>query len=393
MHPLARAAALLGPALAACARAPEPPALTVVRDDPSDEPIAGATDDDRRVFAAGDRLFERVFRPSQGLGPVFIQASCRGCHGDAGRGPGSVTRMVLVGDDGVRAVPDDAGLLPFGTTARPQFTAGATRPVLPPSVPAGARLRVSTRVGPAVFGRGWIEAVDDASILAQEAAQRAGVDGVTGRVNRLADGRIGRLGVKARVADLDAFTADAFHGDMGLTSSRFPAEVPNPDGLVDDLRPGVDLPDETLRLTAGYVRRLAIPPRRPAPARGPALFAAVGCAGCHAPALRTRADYPVRAMAGRDAEVYSDLLLHDMGAALADGVAGEGVATEREWRTAPLLGLRFARSFLHDGRARTVAEAVRAHGAPDAESRDSARRFEALTPADRAALLTFVEGL
>ena len=82
-----------------------------------------------------------------------------------------------------------------------------------------------------------------------------------------------------------------------------------------------------------------------------------------------------------------------MGAALADGVAGEGIATEREWRTAPLLGVRFARSFLHDGRARSVAEAVRAHGAPDAESRESARRFEGLAPADRAALLRFVEGL
>ncbi|MFO0628855.1 MAG: di-heme oxidoredictase family protein [Polyangiales bacterium] len=393
MHPLARVVVLVGTALPACARAPVDPALTVVRDDPSDEPVAGATADDRRIFAAGDRLFERVFRPSQGLGPVFIQASCRGCHGDAGRGPGSVTRMVLVGDDGVRAVPDDAGLLPFGTTARPQFTAGATRPVLPPRVPDGVHLRVSARVGPAVFGRGWIEAVDDAAMLAQEAAQRAGADGVTGRVNRLADGRLGRLGVKARVADLDTFTADAFHGDMGLTSPRFPDEVPNPDGLVDDLRPGVDLTDETVRRTAGYVRRLAIPARRPADPRGRALFASVGCARCHTPALRTRADFAVRAMAGRDAEVYSDLLLHDMGAALADGVAGEGVATEREWRTAPLVGMRFARSLLHDGRARTVAEAVRAHGAADAESHTAARRFEGLAPADRAALLAFVEGL
>jgi CxxC motif-containing protein (DUF1111 family) len=261
--------------------------------------------------------------------------------------------------------------------------------VLPPD---GVPLRVSARVGPAVFGRGWIEAVDDAAIVAQESAQAAqGV--VSGRANRLANGRVGRLGVKARVADLDAFTADAFHGDMGLTSPRFPAEVPNPDGLADDLLPGVDLTDETVRLTAGYVRRLAIPARRPADAHGRALFASVGCADCHTPALRTRADFSVRAMAGRDAEVYADLLLHDMGAALADGVAGEGIATEREWRTAPLLGMRFARSFLHDGRARSVAEAVRAHGAPDAESHTAARRFEALAPSDRAALLTFVEGL
>ncbi len=186
-------------------------------------------------------------------------------------------------------------------------------------------VRVSARIGPAVFGRGWIEAVSDEAIAAQETRQAAQGGDVSGRANRLADGRIGRLGVKARLADLETFTADAFHGDMGLTSPRLRTEVPNPDGLTDDLLPGVDLTDETVRLAAGYVRRLAIPARRLADAHGRAsLFASVGCADCHAPSLRTRADFSVAAMAGRDAEVYSDLLLHDMGATLADGVDRRG---------------------------------------------------------------------
>ena len=98
-------------------------------------------------------------------------------------------------------------------------------------------------------------------------------------------------------------------------------------------------------------------------------------------------------MAGRDAEGYSDLLLHDMGANLADGVTGEGVATEREWRTAPLIGLRFSRTFLHDGRARTVEEAVRLHGDAGSEARGAARAFDALTPPDREILVAFVRAL
>ncbi len=390
---LALVAASLASASSGCGRVPDAAALTVVTDDPTDEPVAGASDDDRRVFAEGDRIFERVFRPSQGLGPVFIQSSCRACHGAAGRGPGSVTRMVLVADDGVTARPDLAHRLPFGTTARPQFTAGATRGVTPPALPPDERMLVSTRFGPAVFGRGWIEAVTDEAIVAGEARQAALGGPVSGRVNRLADGRIGRLGVKARLADIDTFTVEAFQGDMGLTSSRAPAEVPNPDGLIDDQRPGVDLTDDAVRAAAGYVRRLAIPARRGLTDAGRRLFADAGCATCHTPSMPTRADFPVGVMAGREAAVYSDLLLHDMGPSLADGVAGEGVATGREWRTAPLVGVRFSRTFLHDGRARSVEEAVRLHGGDGSEAAGAARAFEALTTVERAALLEFVRRL
>ena len=123
------------------------------------------------------------------------------------------------------------------------------------------------------------------------------------------------------------------------------------------------------------------------------LFAQTGCASCHVPSLRTGPS-PVGALANRQADLYSDLLLHDMGDALADN-RPDGGATGREWRTTPLWGLRLMRRFLngeafllHDGRARTVDEAIRLHGGEALASRNA---FVALTPAQRAALLDFVE--
>jgi CxxC motif-containing protein (DUF1111 family) len=123
------------------------------------------------------------------------------------------------------------------------------------------------------------------------------------------------------------------------------------------------------------------------------LFTQIGCAACHVPSLRTGAS-PIAALSNRQAELYSDLLLHDMGDALADN-RPDGAADGREWRTTPLWGLRLMRQFLngqafllHDGRARTVEEAITFHGGESAASRLA---FMSLTPAQRTALLDFVE--
>jgi CxxC motif-containing protein (DUF1111 family) len=115
------------------------------------------------------------------------------------------------------------------------------------------------------------------------------------------------------------------------------------------------------------------------------------------PALRTRSDYPIPELAGVDAEVYTDLLLHRMGHDLADGLPSsasvDGEADSFEWRTAPLIGLRFNRTFMHDGRARSIEDAVLAHRAQGSEANAVIDRFEALADADREALLEFVEAL
>jgi CxxC motif-containing protein (DUF1111 family) len=364
------------------------PELRMVGADPTDLPVSMLTAAQRAQFDEGDALFERPFRASEGLGPVYIRASCAACHADDGRGPGSVQRLAALDGNG-DPLRDSMALLPFGSVVRPEYVPPATRGVLAPEDP---RVFRSLRIGPAVFGRGWIEAVQESEVERLAMEQRASGGPVHGRVARLMDGRLGRFGVKARIATLREFAADAFRGDMGLTSSLFATEVPNPDGLTDDARPGVDLTDAQIDAVGLYVSAIAMPARMIADPSANALFERAQCAQCHVPSLATRADYPLAAIAGQRAEIYSDLLLHDMGKSLADGIAEAG-AGPRDWRTAPLIGMRFSRTFLHDGRASTIDEAIRAHGGEGSEANDSVRAYEALSQGERERLVAFVRSL
>ena len=374
--------------------------------DPFDVPVDGATDAERSEFFAGDALFELPLRDADGLGPLYTRTSCGACHGSGVRGPGSVQKMVVVLADGVTASADQSAL-PFGHTVHPLTTAGATTAVGPPE-DASINVKLTTRVGPSILGRGYVEAILDSEIerVASEQAKRT--DGVHGRINHViyasqanpdtrfhthqkGDVVIGRFGLKARIATLDDFTADALQGDMGFTSPLRPNELANPDGLTDDLKPGVDLAIESVNVRADYIRLTAIP-RRAAITNGAALFAQVECNACHVPAMKTRADYPIAALAGIFAPIYSDLLLHDMGTELADGIV-DGQATSRDWRTPPLIGLRFVKTFLHDSRAVTIEQAILLHGGPGSEASSSTALFVALPAADKATLLEFVGSL
>ncbi len=392
--------------LAACGSADTPlepdapPPSTIIS--ASDVPIDGLGHDDILGFDDGDRLFGLPFRPVDGLGPLFIRTSCTACHQEGLRGPGLVQKMALVAADGVTPI-DDQSALAYGQTIREGLAAGATTGITPP---ADSMVKVSLRLGPPVLGRGYIEAVDDAELLRLEAAQATRSDGIHGQVARTTftsvpnpdtsfgsyrqgDAVIGKFGLKARIATIDDFTADAFQGDMGMTTPMRPDELVNPDALLDDQRAGVDLGQSHVDRIAFYIRRIAIPKRVGLTEQGAALFEQAACAACHVPSLRTRASYPIAKLADIDAPIYSDLLLHDMGDALADGVT-DGYASSRQWRTPPLIGLRFSRTFLHDGRAHSVAEAVAAHAG---EGRGAAEAFQALPPADQRALLDFVEAL
>ena len=375
--------------LAACSDDAATPAYQLRSDDRPGEPVGSLTAAQRVQFDRGDAVFEQVFRESQGLGPVYIRAACAACHAGDSKGPGSVRRMVLVGPDGLTPTADQSPL-PFGSVLREQFVAPATRAVLPPE--GRADVRLSLRFGPAVFSRGWLDAIDAAEIERVAREQSTAGGPVHGRVPRLADGRLGRFGLKATVVTLEEFSANAFQGDMGLTSPARPDEVLNPDGLRDDARAGVDLAQASVDDVAFYVRALASPPREGLTARGAALFADAGCASCHTPSLATRADFPLQAMAGARAEVFTDMLLHDMGDALADGIA-EGAAGPRDWRTAPLVGVRFLRNYLHDGRARTLDGAIRLHRSDGSEASRSVDAFDALSPADQATLTDYVRRL
>jgi len=375
--------------------------------DRSDVPLLQAAPDELARFDEGDVLFETMLREADGLGPVYVRASCQACHAGDGRGPGLVSRVAVVERDGVTPSRDQTRV-PFGSVVRPYAAGGAKRAVLAPT--DDPSIRLTHRFPPAVFGRGHIEAVADEAIeqLARAAAERTGP--IRGRVNRVTyqslrnpgatlhsydrgtPNLIGRFGLKARVATLDDFVADALQGDMGITSPLRPDEPPNPEGRLDDAKPGIDVDLTVVNALTDYVRLLEIPQRRSGSARGRELFGRLQCATCHIPSLETRGDYPVRGLAAKRVEVYTDLLLHDMGPSLADGVE-EGSASSREWRTAPLIGLRFSGAFLHDGRAKTLRDAVLAHGDPESEARETVRAFSALNDEDQDELLSFVSTL
>ncbi len=357
------------------APAPPPPPISRVVEDPSDAPIAGLSDEELARFEEADARFELPFRESQGLGPLYIHRACESCHEDDRRGPGAVRRL--------SRVDSSAAPLLYGDVVRPRTTHDATIAL----VPTIEGWRETLRLPPAVFARGWLEAIDDSEILAAERAQ-TGV--ISGRVAHLPSG-IGRFGHKARAATLDEFVADALLGDMGLTSPMRTEELPGPEGLTDDARPGVDLSAEDIALLADYVRLLDVPART-TDAHGAQLFSDVGCADCHVPSMHTRADHPVPAMRDVEVSLYTDVLLHDMGDGLSDGI-DEGVATGREWRTAPLVGIRFLGALLHDGRVTRVGDAIAAHASSGSEANDVIARFDALAPTDRDALVRFVEQL
>jgi CxxC motif-containing protein (DUF1111 family) len=210
---------------------------------------------------------------------------------------------------------------------------------------------------------------------------------------------LGRFGRKAQVSSLLQQVVEAYHQDMGITSDFRPHENVNPgarsETLAADHAPDPEISPATVDAVVHYVRMLAAPaPGAMTPERqaGQAAFMEVGCAACHTPTLRT-GTHASAALSDRDVTLYSDLLLHDMGPALADDRT-DGSATGREWRTAPLWGLRLVPTFLngrsfflHDGRARTLDDAIRLHGGEAQRARDA---YVALTDGERTALLNFV---
>jgi CxxC motif-containing protein (DUF1111 family) len=366
-----------------------------------DAPVEGLSASERAAFARGDTEFARRFSPLTGLGPIFNDASCASCHSGDGRGrlENALQRIGSPENDMLRAVG--------GPQIQTRAVPGAFAEQLPPGT------SVSLRLPPPVFGMGLIEAIDDATILALADSADANGDGISGRPNYVlpaaylpgagagsAGYRIGRFGRKAQVPDLIQQTVEAYHQDIGITSDFIVGENLNPLSSVNaaavDLTPDPEVPSSTVQAVVHYLRALA----PPAPgsdnvsrSEGRALFTQIGCASCHVPSLPT-GHSPIAALTNRQAELYSDLLLHDMGDALADN-RPDGAATGREWRTTPLWGLRLMRQFLngaafllHDGRARTVDEAITLHGGEAAASRDA---FTKLTPAQRRALLDFVE--
>jgi CxxC motif-containing protein (DUF1111 family) len=362
-----------------------------------DAPIDGLSSAELAAFQEGDAQFGRAFSIAEGLGPIFNNVSCASCHSGDGRGrPENMLTRFSMGVDPAYAIG--------GPQLQDKSIPGAEAENLPAGVTS------SRRLPPPVFGMGLIEAIPEAALLANADAADANADGISGRANyvfapeyvagRRPDPFVGRFSRKAQVSSILEQTVAAYHQDIGITSDFLPVENTNPLASVateaSDRCADPELPAAGVRSVVAYLRMLAPPAPGAMNAsreRGRTVFGDVGCASCHVPSFRTGPS-SIAALGGRDVTLYSDLLLHDMGDGLADG-RPDGDADGREWRTTPLWGLRIMREFLnghafllHDGRARTVADAIDAHGGEAAAARDA---YRVLTAADRAALLDFVE--
>ncbi len=390
-----------------------------------------------------------------GLGPHFIARSCGACHALDGRGePPQIRnrlneqqpvhllmRLSIPGtpDPRVGVVPEPTygdqfnnaaitGVKPEGevvireTPVHGQFADGTRYTLRKPAYsfrnlgygPMNPQVMVSPRIAPQMIGMGLLEAIPESEILANAKAQAAQPGSVKGMPNLVFDGisrtmMVGRFGWKANAPTVGHQTAGAFLGDIGITSPIFPAEVCTtrqkdcltaPRGARGSA-PEID--DKTLEDVTFYSATIAPPARRNARdaqvVTGQKLFAQAQCAACHRPTYVT-GDGPFprltsKALSGQTIHPYTDLLLHDMGEALADG-RPDFLANGRQWRTPPLWGIGLIRGvnghqrLLHDGRANGVLEAVLWHGGEAQASRDAVLRF---TAAERAALVKFVESL
>lgn len=374
------------------------------------DPLPGLTPDQLALFRLGEAEFVRVFQPREGLGPVFIERACVACHALGGTGGAddlSDLNHIVFRFGKITGGKYDPLKSEGGDVQQTRSIAGEQPgcAVPPEQVPADATIQAG-RNPLQVFGAGFIDAIPDAAILAG-AGPRG--DGVNGRPNLDAMGRPGRFGWKAQGTTLFAFSATAANGTMGVTTPPSPAEnlpqgQPIPPGCtaadVGYTNPN-DITGAFLINTTGWEALLAPPePRRlGAHARhGKQLFSDVGCGKCHTPELST-GDYsvrlpsgallPVAALSHKQAALYSDLLIHDMGPDLDEQVT-MGQARGTEFRTAPLWGLRHRVAFLHDARAGSIEEAIDWHGGEAQAIRD---RYYALSDDDQRALLAFLRAL
>lgn len=336
------------------------------------------------------------------LGPHFNTNRCVSCHEHDARSTlpnvGEVLRTVAVkaygGDYGSQLQPTEAEVRLDGFDESVVVLADGTevtlrRPRL--AVPELGGTTVSVRVARQLVGLGLLEAIPEDTIVARADPEDCDGDGISGRASVIEDPRdgarrLGRFGWKAEKIDLPHQVADALQADFGVSTSIFPESSGD-----------FELSDADVERLATYLRLLGLPGRRdvddPNVREGERLFSELGCVGCHAPSARTDDSHPFVELRDQELRPYSDLLLHDLGPNLDDG---SGTPTAREWRTPPLWGIGLLEivmnepSYLHDGRARSLLEAVLWHGG---EAAAAQARVVALDRTQREQLLAFLRSL
>ncbi|MEM7155263.1 MAG: di-heme oxidoredictase family protein [Myxococcota bacterium] len=366
-------------------------------------------------------------------GPNYVNASCDGCHHRNGRAPVAapgepLDRWVfkVAAEDGSPDPAVGAVLQPHATDGGPgegdvtlaewvEDGEGLRSPVYAFSQDRPARF--SARLAPPLVGMGLIEAIAESTVLAWADPDDADGDGISGRVQVVpdpvtAEPRMGRFGWKAGAGSLPHQVAAALNTDMGVMTSIFDTPDCGAAQTGCGNAQGPELADEHLDELVKYVALLGVRARRsiddPQALAGEQLFSELGCGDCHRADIITSPYHPFAELRSQVIHPYTDLLLHDMGEGLADDL-WEGLASGAEWRTTPLWGLGLGacvtggvegpfqdqvctphESYLHDGRARTIDEAIRWHGG---EAEAAAQGYEALPEDQRQALLRFLESL
>jgi CxxC motif-containing protein (DUF1111 family) len=382
----------------------------------------------------GDEQFDRDFsQPDENglvaLGPRFNNVACGDCHFNDGRGEpkfretGSDLLVRVSKESGTPSVPNGfvpvkgigAQLQDHGTngvvTAKVQlnwqFIAGSykdgspytlRKPRLSFEWPKGIAIpydmQYSLRQSPPMVGLGLLEAVPEINILARANLENRIKDGITGRPNYVwnvvtQSATLGRFGFKAGSPNLKQQTAAAYFNDIGISNPLFFIKGKSP-----------EINRDILAATTFYVSTLGVPMQRdstdPTVLSGKKMFSDLGCAKCHAMTLKT-GNHPIKELSRQTIHPFTDLLLHDMGPGLADH-RHEFKASGTEWRTTPLWGIGLTdqvsngheAGYLHDGRARTLEEAILWHAG---EARQTRQKFRALDSVRRQELITFLRSL
>ncbi len=376
------------------------------------DPLPGLTSAELAAFERGRALFTKRFAPSEGLGPLYNATSCASCHSTpAIGGSAGLYRnfYVAVYDLGFGFQSNLAGL---PSPVVPAFGAPGTAHRLDaPRVSMGSTtfaVVAGQRNSVPIFGTGLFEFVGNDTILANADPEDLDGDGISGRTNGDGVG-LGRFGRKAQSNNVEFFTRAPLMNQMGITSDPFRGAAgtvalapgtavsqgtgtPNARTTDADPVPDPEIAPSDLGDLIAFTRFLAPPaplPFNAAATRGEVTFRAIGCARCHVPMLPSSRG-PVRA--------YTDLLIHDMGAELAEGIdfgtpqsspsspAGNG----SEWRTQPLWGVSRFPPYLHDGRAATLDEAIRMHGGEAVTIRNA---YVVMPAGQREDLLEFLRHL
>jgi CxxC motif-containing protein (DUF1111 family) len=358
------------------------------------DPLSNLTAADQAAFDDGKAAFQEEETPKDGLGPVFNGTSCAQCHFNPAVGGDSnivETRFGTTDKNKFDALGDLGGSLIQSQGIG--HVAGCREPFVGETVPPGATIVTGRKTTP-LFGLGLVDAVPDSTF--ENLTQNGG------KVNQVLDPesgtrKIGKFGWKAQVSSLFVFSGDAYLNEMGITSPLFPNEqCPNGDcamiAACDPVTPDPEDSGDDVEAFENFMTLLAPIPRgptalSPSVIAGEAVFNRIGCEGCHVSTLTTGPS-PIAALNQQPFHPYSDFLLHHMGT-LGDGIE-QGKAAGDEMRTAPLWGLRFRNTFLHDGRATTHPAAIEAH---DGAAKAAAQAFRQLTAADRQALLDFLGSL